>query len=191
MVVTRVTDRAGSVVEITDGAPRFEHHGRLHQPMTILRRIRRLAGSPRAIVRLRPAFRYGRARPAITAGSHRLRYVGPDLTLRLTTDPSLAAILEERAFVEANCWNVERSTFVAAAGEQALDASLLLLAELNFPPATDPRFVATVDALAAVGRREEARALFARLLGRRNRHGLRAGDLHPVTGELCGNIVQT
>ena len=98
VLVTRMIDRTGGVVEITDCAPRFVHYGRLHQPMTIARRIRRLTGSPRVIVRLRPAFQYGRARPTTTTGSHHIRYVGPDLTLRLTTDASITAILEERPF---------------------------------------------------------------------------------------------
>ena len=98
VVVTRMTDRAGGVVEITDCAPRFEQHGRLHQPTTIARRIRRLAGSPRIVVRLRPAFAYGRTEPVVTTGSHHIRYVGPDLALRLSTDASLTAILEERPF---------------------------------------------------------------------------------------------
>jgi len=101
VLVTRMIDRAGAVVEITDCAPRFVHHGRLHQPMTIARRIKRLTGSPRVIVRLRPAFQYGRSRPTTTTGSHHIRYVGPDLTLRLTTDASIIAVLEERPlFVE-------------------------------------------------------------------------------------------
>ena len=78
--------------------PRFLQYGRLFQPMTLVRRIRRVAGSPRVIVRLRPAMRYGRTAPAVTIGSNHIRYVGPDLTLRLTTDASLTAILEERPF---------------------------------------------------------------------------------------------
>lgn len=98
VVVTRVTDRSGGALEITDCAPRFTRHGRLHQPMTIVRHLRRLAGNPRVVVRLRPAFQYGRARPTITAGSHHLRYVSDGSTLRLTTDASLTAILEERPF---------------------------------------------------------------------------------------------
>jgi GH15 family glucan-1,4-alpha-glucosidase len=98
VVVTRMIDRTGGVIEITDCAPRFVHRGRLHQPMTIARRIRRLTGSPRVVVRLRPVFQYGRTRPTTTTGSHHIRYVGPDLTLRLTTDGSITAILEERPF---------------------------------------------------------------------------------------------
>ena len=98
VLVTRLTDRAGGVVEITDCMPRFMQHGRLHQPTTIARRIVRLAGSPRIVVRLRPAFAYSRTAPAVTTGSHHIRYVGPDFALRLTTDASLTAVLDERPF---------------------------------------------------------------------------------------------
>ena len=48
-----------------------------------------------------------------------------------------------------------------------------------------------VDALAALDRREEARALFENLLGCRNRHGLLAEHVDPVTRELWGNFPQT
>ena len=48
-----------------------------------------------------------------------------------------------------------------------------------------------VDALAAIGRMEEARALFEQLLARRNPLGLLSEDVHPRTGELWGNFPQT
>jgi GH15 family glucan-1,4-alpha-glucosidase len=48
-----------------------------------------------------------------------------------------------------------------------------------------------IDALAAVGRVEEARALFENLLARRNSAGLLSEDLEIRTGELWGNIPQT
>ena len=48
-----------------------------------------------------------------------------------------------------------------------------------------------VNALAALGRRDEARERFERLLGCRNRHGLLAEHLDPATGEAWGNFVQT
>ncbi len=99
VLVTRLTDRAGGVLEITDCVPRFAHHGRLFQPTTIVRRLRRIAGTPRVVVRLRPAFAYGLAPPTVTTGSHHVRSVGPDFALRLTTDASLTAILEERPFL--------------------------------------------------------------------------------------------
>lgn len=48
-----------------------------------------------------------------------------------------------------------------------------------------------VNALAAIGRREEARTLFERTLACRNRHGLLAEHIDPRTGEQWGNFVQT
>jgi GH15 family glucan-1,4-alpha-glucosidase len=48
-----------------------------------------------------------------------------------------------------------------------------------------------IDALCAIGRRDEARALFVELLGRRNHFGLLSEDLHPHTGALWGNLPQT
>ncbi|MED5611688.1 MULTISPECIES: glycoside hydrolase family 15 protein [unclassified Pseudomonas] len=48
-----------------------------------------------------------------------------------------------------------------------------------------------LDALAAIGRRDQARALYAELLAARNSFGLLSEDLHPHTGEMWGNIPQT
>lgn len=48
-----------------------------------------------------------------------------------------------------------------------------------------------IDALAAIGRVDEARALFENVLSRRNHVGLLSEDLDPETGELWGNFPQT
>jgi GH15 family glucan-1,4-alpha-glucosidase len=109
-----------------------------------------------------------------------------------------------------------------------VDASLLLLHELGFLAADDPRFLGTIaavegalrrgdfmlrydshddfgkprnaftvctfwyiDALAATGRKDEARALFEKVLARRNHIGLLSEDIDPATGELWGNFPQT
>jgi GH15 family glucan-1,4-alpha-glucosidase len=125
-------------------------------------------------------------------------------------------------------WHPEAKAFTGAFGHPALDASVLLLAELGFIPADDPRFVATVEAierdlkegvllmryrepddfgapdtaftvctfwyinaLASIGRRDEARELFAHLLKQRNSMGLLSEDIDPMTGELWGNFPQT
>jgi GH15 family glucan-1,4-alpha-glucosidase len=137
-----------------------------------------------------------------------------------------AAIIRERVLREA--WNQARGHFADAFGGERLDASLLLLADLGFIAADDPRFVATVDAigrdlrrgdalfryiaaddfgmpetsftictfwyidaLAAIGRRDEARGLFERLLARRNHLGLLSEDLAFDEGEAWGNFPQT
>lgn len=48
-----------------------------------------------------------------------------------------------------------------------------------------------VDALAMVGRRDEARVLYERLLACRNHLGLMAEHIDPRTGEMWGNFPQT
>ena len=125
-------------------------------------------------------------------------------------------------------WNAERNTFVESFGGEHLDASLLLLQEVGFLTADDPRFASTVaaiekelihggvlwryaraddfgkptnaftictfwyvDALVALGRKDEARTIFERLLGYRNSFGLLSEDIEPVSGELWGNFPQT
>jgi GH15 family glucan-1,4-alpha-glucosidase len=135
---------------------------------------------------------------------------------------AMHAVICERA------WNEKRKTFSASFGGEHLDASLLLLHELDFLRADDPRFGSTVraveqelrrgdfmfryskpddfgvpenafvvctfwyvDALAALGRKEEARALFESLLARSNRHGLLSEHVDPRSGELWGNFPQT
>jgi GH15 family glucan-1,4-alpha-glucosidase len=121
----------------------------------------------------------------------------------------------------------ERGYFVDVFGGHRLDASLLLLADLGFVAADDPRFIATVDAigrelkrgdalfrytapddfgvpetsftictfwyidaLAAIGRKDEARDMFERLLAKRNPLGLLSEDLS-FEGEPWGNFPQT
>jgi len=132
------------------------------------------------------------------------------------------------AVIGARAWHARRGSFVATFEGEALDASLLLLAELGFVRADDPRFAGTVaaverdlrrgdlvfryaqpddfgtpanafvvctfwyiDALAALGRRDEARALFEAMLKRRNRLGLFSEHVDPESGELWGNFPQT
>ncbi len=140
---------------------------------------------------------------------------------RATADRMRPAIIER-------AWNPRRNSFVATFDGKSLDASLLLLHELGFMRADDPRFATTVaaveselrkgqyvfrysdpddfgvpanafivctfwyiDALAALGRTAEARALFEGMLAARNRHGLLSEHIDPRTGELWGNFPQT
>ena len=48
-----------------------------------------------------------------------------------------------------------------------------------------------IDALARIGRKQQAREIFEALLAVRNPLGLLSEDTHPVTGELWGNFPQT
>jgi GH15 family glucan-1,4-alpha-glucosidase len=133
-----------------------------------------------------------------------------------------------RAVVLERAVHVQHGYFVDTFDGEGLDASLLLLADLGFVAADDPRYVATVDAigaslkrgqhlfryvvpddfgtpetsfticsfwyadaLARIGRIEEARAMFETLLAGRNPLGLLSEDIDPGSGELWGNFPQT
>ena len=48
-----------------------------------------------------------------------------------------------------------------------------------------------IDALARIGRKEQAREIFETMLAARNHLGLLSEDTHPVTGEMWGNFPQT
>ena len=133
-----------------------------------------------------------------------------------------------RSAILEHCLDASGTHFVDTFDGDNLDASLLLLAEIGFIAASDPRYVATVDAigaalnrgehlfryiaaddfgtpetsfvicnfwyidaLAATGRKEQARVLFENQLARRNALGLLSEDIAPDTGELWGNFPQT
>ena len=96
---TTLYDSAGRGVEITDFAPRFLSRDRMFRPLMLIRRVRLLNSPVRIRVRLKPRFDWGRKAPTITQGSHHIRYVGPDQTLRLNTDASLSYLLDERFFL--------------------------------------------------------------------------------------------
>nr|WP_297354942.1 glycoside hydrolase family 15 protein [uncultured Caldimonas sp.] len=96
---TRLFDSRGQGIEVVDFAPRFFSRNRMFRPLTLVRRVKPIAGTPRIKVVMRPRFEWGAAQPTITQGSHHIRYVGPNQTLRLTTNAPLSYILAETTFV--------------------------------------------------------------------------------------------
>lgn len=96
---TRMYDRNGQGIEVTDFAPRFWSRGRMFRPLTLIRRVRVLSGSPRMRVLLRPRFDWGRAKPAVTQGSTHIRYVAGNSTLRVNCDAPISYVLSETFFV--------------------------------------------------------------------------------------------
>jgi GH15 family glucan-1,4-alpha-glucosidase len=147
--------------------------------------------------------------------------------------PERAAHWRERAShvrerIVRSAWSEQRQAFVESFGGKDLDASVLLMAEVGFLDARDPRFVSTVDALerslsdgpfmrryeaaddfgvprtafnvcafwrvdalARIGRVEQARESFETLLAHRNPMGLLSEDIDPKSGQLWGNFPQT
>jgi GH15 family glucan-1,4-alpha-glucosidase len=96
---TRLYDRTGGAIAIIDFAPRFVQYGRIFRPISLVRRVRPIAGSPRVAVHVRPRFDFGAGSPEVTRGSNHIRYIMPDRTLRLTTDAPVSCIVEEVPFV--------------------------------------------------------------------------------------------
>ncbi|HEY0826099.1 MAG TPA: glycoside hydrolase family 15 protein [Ramlibacter sp.] len=96
---TRMYDRKGQGIEVTDLAPRFWSRGRMFRPLTLIRRVKVISGSPRMRVLLRPRFDWGRAKPTVTQGSTHIRYVAGNSTVRINTDAPISYVLAETYFV--------------------------------------------------------------------------------------------
>ncbi len=162
------------------------------------------------------------------AACDRLARIGSRLGMREHARDWRAEADRIRASILESAWNAKRGTFTHELGGDDVDATLLLLHELGFVAADDPRFVSTVailerelrhgsylfryrkpddfgtpstafnictfwyvDALAAMGRRDEARELFENMLAQRNAAGFLSEDLDPRNGEPWGNFPQT
>ncbi len=162
------------------------------------------------------------------AACDRLRRIAERLGLDADARRWRDQAADMHATISRKAWNDELGAFTETFGGNTMDASLLLLHELGFLAADDPRFVGTVnaieqqlrrgdqlfryaaeddfgypenafnictfwfiDALQAIGRADEARELFEKMLAHRTKLGLLSEDLNTGTGELWGNFPQT
>ena len=97
ILLTTLTDGGGSVLEVTDFAPRFHQFGRMFNPAMLVRMVRRVQGRPRALVRTRLAASYGEKAAERIIGTHHVRYLCSDGVIRLNTDMPITSLIEERA----------------------------------------------------------------------------------------------
>jgi GH15 family glucan-1,4-alpha-glucosidase len=95
---TRMWDTHGQCIEVVDFAPRFITRDRVFRPAQIVRRVRALAGRPRVRMSVQPHGDWGAEQPQITRGSHHVRYVMPDMTLRLNTSVPITYLLDNTWF---------------------------------------------------------------------------------------------
>ena len=96
---TVLHDAHGGAVEILDFAPRWRQNGRFYRPVSIVRRITPLSGSPRVRLRARPLADWGARVPEHTWGSNHMRWLLPAFTLRLTTDAPVRFVRDGLPFV--------------------------------------------------------------------------------------------
>ena len=87
------------VYRVTDFAPRFMQLDRYYKPLMLIRKLERLSGSPRIVVKCRPVGDYGKIRPKHSFGSNHIRFLGLNENVRLTTDMPLTYIAEEQPYV--------------------------------------------------------------------------------------------
>ncbi|HWV83213.1 MAG TPA: glycoside hydrolase family 15 protein [Hyphomicrobiaceae bacterium] len=162
------------------------------------------------------------------AGCDRLAKIGHHLGFAERAQMWRQRADQIKATVLERSWSDKRRAFVESFGGRHLDASVLLMAEVDMIDPKDPRFVSTVDqlektlargpfmmryeepddfgapetafnvcafwrldALARIGRREQAREIFEGLLAARNPLGLMSEDTDAATGEAWGNFPQT
>ena len=97
ILVTTLHGKHGSL-RVTDFSPRFWWRDRTFYPQMLVRRLEPLSGSPRIRIRVRPRFDYGATAPSLTWGSHHIRYIGSNATLRLTTNAPVDYVREETLF---------------------------------------------------------------------------------------------
>ena len=97
-VVETVHEGSDATVRVTDFCPRLRTRDGMHHPAMIIRIVAPLIGAPVIRVRLRPTAGYGSLSPQVTFGSHSIRFATEALSYRVTTDASLSAVCEERAF---------------------------------------------------------------------------------------------
>ena len=97
ILITRLYDKTGGGIEITDFCPRFHHDGELFCPMMIVRQVRPIGGRPNILVRVNPAWQYGCIQREHAFGANHINYAG-DNALRLTTDAPAEAIVDATPF---------------------------------------------------------------------------------------------
>jgi GH15 family glucan-1,4-alpha-glucosidase len=104
--------------ELLDFAPRFVLYNRAFKPSMLLRIIRPLEGDPRAIVRCRPVYDYGRIAASSWRSSNHIEYTGLGTPLRLTTNVPLTYVEDGRPFL------LDRDYHLALTFGEPLEAGL-------------------------------------------------------------------
>jgi GH15 family glucan-1,4-alpha-glucosidase len=99
ILVTTLYDSSGAALELVDFAPRFKRLDRIFRPVLMVRQVRAVIGYPRIRIRLRPRFSYNVEAPQNTRGSNHVRYVGPNMALRCTTDAPISYVANEVPFM--------------------------------------------------------------------------------------------
>lgn len=83
------------VFRITDFFPRYEQHGRMYRPVTLIRIVTPVSGTPRLRVRCRPVNGWSKEPVPPIRGNAHLRFDFPGESLRLLTSMPLTHLCDE------------------------------------------------------------------------------------------------
>ena len=98
ILITRLRDARGGEAEVIDFCPRFERSGRMYRPVAFVRIVRPVSGSPRVRIGINPATGWGERAAERTNGTNHIRFLLEPQPLRVTTDASVARLLDGKSF---------------------------------------------------------------------------------------------
>jgi GH15 family glucan-1,4-alpha-glucosidase len=99
LVRTTLWNHRGEGIEVLDFAPRFINRDRVFRPAQLVRRVRPISGNPRVRIVVRPRAAWGTAAPVVTRGSHHLRYLLAQVTVRLNSSVPLTYLVDSTWFI--------------------------------------------------------------------------------------------
>jgi GH15 family glucan-1,4-alpha-glucosidase len=117
ILCTRI-ETAEGVYEVTDFAPRFILNDGIQKPLMLLRKVRKISGQPRIVVKCSPVGDYGKVIPTKHLVDGHLQYEGLECPVRLTTNASPSDILEEKPFA------LDKDLYFVLSWGTALEGSL-------------------------------------------------------------------
>src|SRR5690606_27071302 len=98
VLCTEITTSDGTY-RITDFAPRFRQYERYFKPLTLIRKIEPLNGTPRIRVSCKPVSNYGRHTFPKFRGSNHVEFSNGVEQMRLTTNVPISHFFSEDTFV--------------------------------------------------------------------------------------------
>lgn len=98
ILVTEALQSNGDGIRITDFCPRFEQHGRMFQPITLMRKVEPLSGNPVVRVECAPINGWEKKPATFVRGNSHLNFDVRGEGLRLTTNMPLTYLEEKSAF---------------------------------------------------------------------------------------------
>ncbi|HSI78990.1 MAG TPA: glycoside hydrolase family 15 protein [Lunatimonas sp.] len=120
---TKIVSSSGDSYTVTDFAPRFNNFDRYYKPLMVVRKIEPIKGEPQIKIKCQPVTDYGSRMLKPSPGSNHISYFGAGQEIRLTTNCSIAYILEEKAF------RVNRPIYLVLTYGRPLEAAIEITIE--------------------------------------------------------------